>query len=809
MKNTQIISEQINYIFYKCEVNDRRLAKLFFGLFPEKFMYENSQKIWYSLNDYGIWEIEKECYTCLNMLSEDLYKYINNYVSNKAPLLRGYALEKLYSNAVKISKMLGTNKKKDDILKELKQLYIQKDLLSRMDKVNPYIIPFNNGVYDLENKIFRNAKPEELVSITVGYDFKIPSNKYIKKSNNILESIFWSDESKRYVLQQLANSLVGHNDPEKVLFFIGNGANGKGVLITIMRAFLGNLWGNLESDYFFESKHGVHANRPMPGIVDNKNSRGVCVNEPPEIRKMHIDLLKKLSGGDELSVRTLYGQNFEMVAKFILVFLMNNEPMLNITGDANEAESLVRRLVMIEFLNTFKSKPDPNNLFHKEKKLDLKSEIIRNKKFKMAFMYIFINFYYDSLKNPQDQPLEISKRTQKYLNKNSPISSFISEMCVTTKNQNDYISGKALFEAFKEFNDCDNVIIFKNFIEKIKNKGITYKRKTNEPHKGLYCFFGIKLLNDIKDDNDIGNNSYFRKQKWSILDKPYVKLKDFCKKNNKIECDEKPTNETDLICCDTRKDKIKNKIEESSQKYNSLMSKLEKIKTYFIKYKDAHIVKITGKHDDVIKNIKSFIKNEKNNITKKINIIESYKKNQILPYIFLDKDTKEKAERMKFVNVEGFYKLIYGNDYKVEQGYYEIIYGSCDNEIIYNYGNGLYSSWYKPMSYHLEQLEKIEKNKKPKYEMIINNEVDKNMFDSDDEGEDLFNTEDYNKYIKEEEEEYNSDSHKDEIDINLIDFLPYEDEEIKLTEVKNQNKKDVLFNPNVEIDNDDILNMFN
>lgn len=113
--------------------------------------------------------------------------------------------------------------------------------MQKLDK-NAWIIGFKNGVYDLKNHIFRAGFPEDYISLQMPIDYADYDENHhmVKEVHNFLEKIFPDRDVRDYFLNVSSEVFVGGNQKKHVLFWSGEGDNGKSVTQT----FLKRCWGN-------------------------------------------------------------------------------------------------------------------------------------------------------------------------------------------------------------------------------------------------------------------------------------------------------------------------------------------------------------------------------------------------------------------------------------------------------------------------------------------------------------------------------------------------------------------------------------
>lgn len=116
--------------------------------------------------------------------------------------------------------------------------YLEKDLTSREVFNRKPLFNFRNGVLELETGNFRDHNPNDMSSIQVDYDYD-PEAKS-SKFEAFISQIMAGRKPSINLLQEMFG-YVFFNDCslQKCFFLIGSGANGKSVLLNILRALVG------------------------------------------------------------------------------------------------------------------------------------------------------------------------------------------------------------------------------------------------------------------------------------------------------------------------------------------------------------------------------------------------------------------------------------------------------------------------------------------------------------------------------------------------------------------------------------------
>lgn len=111
----------------------------------------------------------------------------------------------------------------------------------------PYLLPFKNGVYDLNTGEFTPGfRAEQYVEYTTGYDF--PGNtdedwddESQATLDSFLKEILVEDGHVVFVKKHTALSLANENRLQFMIFFIGEGRNGKGTFVDLIWRVFGQL----------------------------------------------------------------------------------------------------------------------------------------------------------------------------------------------------------------------------------------------------------------------------------------------------------------------------------------------------------------------------------------------------------------------------------------------------------------------------------------------------------------------------------------------------------------------------------------
>lgn len=483
-------------MFYK-GFNDSNVALLYYYTYQQDFIYDPESKRWFYFNKYGIFE---------NDLGNIFFykKYNDLYRQIETQFTKTLLAEEVEENKAKILKnykcgigYVKKNKTKKDILSECIIHFAKKNIAEKLNSVNTKIIGFKNGVYDLENNIFRNGKPEELVTVTTGYNYRKVDPIHIDNVKKLLSDCIPDNEELEYVLKTLSLSLVHENPLEEFYCWQGTGGNGKGLISKILYGTLGDYCGTLSIEYLTKSKGELNHNAGAadPQMADLRYCRLVISTEPEADADTNIKLksskLKLLSGNDVVKTRFLRENCFYFVPKFKIIIQTNFD-----IGIDGSDDGMGRRFRRILWRMSFVDNPTKEN--QRKKDYTLKDKIITDD-YKLAMFEILKEKYFLFVKNGVKIPDRIQQDIDQYMEDNNTAKPFLDNKVEKTDNPKDRVLTSKMYEEFKTYvnNKIDGFNPSKFRTTMTKNGFITKKIGGNN----YYLNCRIKEDAEIDDDD--------------------------------------------------------------------------------------------------------------------------------------------------------------------------------------------------------------------------------------------------------------------------------------------------------------------
>ena len=209
-----------------------------------------------------------------------------------------------------------------------------------------------NGVLDVERGELLDGGHSPKHHFIKGIPVRRNINAECPNIDRFFDSIVETDAEKEALYQLVGWCLSSGYSPQSILMLIGDGANGKGTFLRLLRHFLGtdNYVG---FDLHTLSKPGSRGNYSGAKLIGKMANLG---GDIPGKKLSDLNRIKAFSGGDAVEVREPFKNpiTFENEAK--LIFAVNEPPIIPETG-----HQINRRFRHIKFPNEFTDDPDDGN----------------------------------------------------------------------------------------------------------------------------------------------------------------------------------------------------------------------------------------------------------------------------------------------------------------------------------------------------------------------------------------------------------------------------------------------------------------
>lgn len=445
-------------------------AELFEQITNGQIKFDNSEKAFYiKRNSYYELDRKNEIFNMFEAVVREYLEAAANYISiNKS----------LSESMAKRAQQLLSIKRVKNVLEFFARLPSVSLSGDEWD-IDPMTLPVVNGLIDLTTGNTRDIKPNELIRVYSPTEWKglnYPAPLWEKALNDIFDN---DKELISYVQRNFGYCITGITKEQKTNFMVGEGSNGKNLVIDTIMNVLGNDFSyTTQTDSLMETDRYGGGNEAKPFIAMLRDKRLVIANESKENQKLNISQMKQLTGDERITARKLRQEpvTFKLTHKIILV--TNHLPKIQDGGDY----AIWRRIVCVPFGTTFKENPTQPN----EKPID--TEL--SEKLKAEYPGILAWLVRGCLewqKQGLNPPAVVKAATAEYQSAEDNITEFISSSIV--QKQGAFITTKALhdaYEAFCKFNDYAPTSKAKFGQRITKQFGQSVNRKINSVSARVY-----------------------------------------------------------------------------------------------------------------------------------------------------------------------------------------------------------------------------------------------------------------------------------------------------------------------------------
>lgn len=351
-----------------------------------------------------------------------------------------------------------------------------------LPKPRPNLIPFSNGVYDLQADKLLPHSPEYGFTSVIPWEYSDEDTDpgYL---DQVLKTLVPAD--RLIDLYELLAYTLWRDYPQAYTFFlVGSGKNGKSVYMNLIRAMIGE---ENVSDLSIES---IISDKFAVGSLENKwaNIDSEVVMENMKDSKM----LKKLSGRDTIDADRKYMDRSSFYNFAKLIFSCNSLPKSSDTTLA-----FYRRAMVIEFPYTFKA----SNV----------GDIVRQPTQKMMgpLLYRVIQV----LKHLYYKKFELSnggshvEKMAKYNLISDPIKRFLNQFCVIDNKNTSYIPKSDFRDRLMLWTVQNGMNVQSDKAIGIRLKGDFYLETTRKSFtlesgedKRVQCWSGVRWAADYEEN---------------------------------------------------------------------------------------------------------------------------------------------------------------------------------------------------------------------------------------------------------------------------------------------------------------------
>jgi putative DNA primase/helicase len=232
--------------------------------------------------------------------------------------------EEIRKAALKNVKRTSMAQGKNNMIKEAQHLDGIPVLNSDFDKER-YLLNTEGGVVDLKRKKMIKHDSKLMLSKIAPYT---PSYDEPKLWIKFLNEVFENDQEVIDYMQRIFGYAMTSDTTERcIFFFVGDGMNGKSVLLDVLRQVLGSYALTSNVNILLDKKNQGGSN--MGDVARLNGMRCVITNEAEITDKIKESAIKTItSGNDNITARFLYGSEFEFTPECKIFMATNYKPRI-------------------------------------------------------------------------------------------------------------------------------------------------------------------------------------------------------------------------------------------------------------------------------------------------------------------------------------------------------------------------------------------------------------------------------------------------------------------------------------------------
>jgi len=334
------------------------------------------------------------------------------------------------------------------------------------------------GIVDLKTGKIRERTEDDFVTKVAGVSPEAsPTPMFDRFLRDTFPTEHWGDAQEQvidFVLGVLSLAITGEQLVQQFFFLWGSGANGKSVLLDIMRDLLGDYGITLKTSALMS---GNQSGKDYE-IARLDGVRMAVASELGRTDRWDEPLIKSLTGDSTIPIRQIYGTPKEAINQATLIIAGNHKPRFNGTDGG-----MVRRMVMVPFKAVVPKEKRDANL--RSKIVDAEGGAILNK-----LVQRLLRLRSEGLV----QPGVIQAATDDYVAQNDDLQAFFDDHC--ERAEGSWASTDDLYRIFRIWkeNRGERPMAQSQWTPEFMDKfGLEKTRKSKQK---ITVFLGITLKND-------------------------------------------------------------------------------------------------------------------------------------------------------------------------------------------------------------------------------------------------------------------------------------------------------------------------
>ena len=355
------------------------------------------------------------------------------------------------------------------------------DTFADVIDADPNLLGVRNGVLDLRTGELSDGEPCHHGSKVVTAEWKGLDHP-TPLIDDFFSTIFDNDEDLvDYVQRLIGYGITGHVREQVFLILNGSGANGKGVMMTMLKTLLNSYYGPMSIDCWTKGDRSRSKGAPTPYLIGLKGRRLTVCDEFQDDGQLDERILKTITGGADIEARDLLEKTETFPPRFLPILLTNSRPAINVQDDA-----ILRRMNIVPFPVKFKRADqldldDPHQRLLDDKLVQTLTEPAALEQLLVWLVKGSISWSVRGLTSP---PAAVTKLAREYIGENDLLGQFITECC--TVNYDYQVDSKLFYHAFQQLTGSTMTAQQVSGIMKHKGHAKVQQRDSETGERGRY-----------------------------------------------------------------------------------------------------------------------------------------------------------------------------------------------------------------------------------------------------------------------------------------------------------------------------------
>ena len=179
---------------------------------------------------------------------------------------------------------------KRNVMKECMEVFYDGSFLKKLNK-NPYLVGFQNGVYDTRTHSFRAGSPEDYISLQMAIEYKIFDDTAVEMAQvkDFLSKVFPDKSVREYFMDTSSDVFVGGNHSKIVQVWTGEGDNAKSITQILFEKMLGEYAVKLPTSLIIGKR--TQSSAACPELVRAGNGVRFAVLQEPDQKDIILSLI--------------------------------------------------------------------------------------------------------------------------------------------------------------------------------------------------------------------------------------------------------------------------------------------------------------------------------------------------------------------------------------------------------------------------------------------------------------------------------------------------------------------------------------